>query len=123
VHKKIAWTEDFQKFCDEYNAYTESGNYSTTAETLFRYLTGDTEFEEEHTALADSEIELAILCECVDKGCEWNEDYKVYRSITKNEVKEFEVIDAEGNTHIYQYTSKRHFNNDNGLKFTIKERD
>lgn len=122
VHRKIAWSEDFQKFCDDNEQYTESGNYSTTAETLFRYLTNNMEFEEEHTALADSEIELAILCECVARGCEWNEDYKVYRSICKNELKQFEVIDSEGNSHIFEYTSKRHFNNENGLKFTIKNK-
>ena len=122
VHRKVAWNEDFQKFCDEQKEYTESGNYSTTAETVFRYLTGDLEWSEEHTALADSEIELAILCECVERGCEWNTDYKVYRSIVKNELRQFEVIDAEGGSHIFEYTSKRHFNNDNGLKFTIKER-
>ena len=122
VHRKIAWSEDFQNFCDEHKEYTESGNYSTTAETLFRYLMNDTEWCEEHTALADSEIECAILCECVDRGCEWNEDYKVYRSICKNEVKQFEVIDSEGKSYIFDYTSKRHFNNENGLRFTIKHK-
>ena len=122
VHRKIAWSEEFQKWCDEHKEYTESGNYSTTAETLFRYLSGETEFNEEHTALADSEIELDILCECVDKGCEWNEDYKVYRSICKSELRQFEVVDAEGKSHIFEYTSKRHFNNENGLRFTIKHK-
>ena len=122
VHKSIAWSDDFQAFCDEYGYYTESGNYSTTAETVFRYLTGDIEWQEEHTALADSEIEGAILCECVERGCEFNTDYKVYRSITKNEIKQFEIIDAKGNSHIFDYTSKRKINNENGLKFTIKEK-
>lgn len=122
VHKSIAWNDDFQAFCDEYGYYTESGNYSTTAETVFRYLTGDIEWQEEHTALADSEIEGAILCECVERGCEFNTDYKIYRSITKNEIKQFEIIDAKGNSHIFDYTSKRKINNENGLKFTIKEK-
>ena len=120
VHKKIAWDKAFQNWCDERKEYTESGNYSTTAETLYRYLSGNYEFNEEHTALADSEIECAILCECMRRGCEWNEDYKVYRSICKSEIREFEVIDSDGNHHIFEYTSKRHFNNENGLKFTIK---
>ena len=123
VHKTLAWGADFQAFCDEHQYYTESGNYSTTAETVFRYLSQDTEWCEEHTALADSIIECEILCECIERGCEWNTDYKVYRSIVKNEVKQFEVIDAEGASHIFEYTSKRHFNNDNGLRFTIKQRD
>jgi hypothetical protein len=123
VHKRIAWSEDFQNFCDTYEQFTESGNYSTTAETVYRYLTGNVDFIEEHTALADSEIELMILCQCIEQNCEWNEDYKVYRSICKNEVKQFEIIDAYGNSHTFDYTSKRKFNNDNGLRFTIKQRD
>lgn len=123
VHKVIAWTDEFQAFCDEHQFYTESGNYSTTAETLFRFLTGDLKWSEEHTALADSEIEGAILCECVDRGCEWEKDYKTYRSISKNEIKQFEIIDAEGESHIFEYTSKRKINNENGLHFTIKQRD
>ena len=122
VHQVIGWTDEFQAFCDEHQYYTESGNYSTTAETVYRYLTNNTEFDEEHTALADSVIECEILAECVARGCEWNKDYKVYRSITKNQVKQFEVIDAEGEKHIFEYTSKRKFNNDNGLRFTIKQR-
>lgn len=122
VHKVIAWTDEFQDYCDKVGAYTESGNYSTTAETLFRYLSGNEEFIEEHTALADSDIECDILWECVQRGCEWTTDYKVYRSIVKNEVKQFEVIDANGESHIFEYTSKRHFNNENGLRFTIKKR-
>lgn len=123
VHKVIAWNEDFQKFCDDNKEYTESGNYSTTAETVYRYVSGNKEFNEEHTALADSEIELDILCECIARGCEWNKDYKVYRSICKSDIRQFEVIDSEGNSHIFDYTNKRHFNNENGLRFTIKQRD
>ena len=41
------------------------------------------EFTEEHTALADSEIELEILLECIKRGCEWNGEYKKYRSIPR----------------------------------------
>ena len=123
VHKCIAWKEDYQAFCNEHNEFTESGNYSTTAESVFRFLSNDTEWNEEHTALADSEIECAILCECIERGCEWNKDYKVYRSITKNEVKQFEVIDCEGKSYLFDYTSKRHFNNDNGLRFTVKRKE
>ena len=122
VHKFIAWEDDYQEFCDKYGYYTESGNYSTTAETVFRYLTGNTEFIEEHTALADSDIELSILINCIDRGGEWETDYKVYRSITKNSLKEFEIITADGESLKFPYTSKRKIG-ENGLKFSIKQRD
>ena len=75
------------------------------------------------TDFINHEIELAILCECIERGCEWNTDYKVYRSICKTELRQFEVVDAEGKSYIFDYTSKRHFNNENGLRFTIKQRD
>lgn len=122
VHRKTAWSEEFQKWCDDNEQYTESGNYSTTAETMFRYFMNDMKFVEEHTALADSEIELFILCKCVECGGEWNTDYKIYRSICKDEIRQFEVIDSEGNSHIFDYTNKRHFNNENGIRFSIKRK-
>lgn len=82
--------EDYCKFCDENGYYTESGNYSTTAEIMARYFY-DEEFIEEHTALADSLIEWEILAECMDKGADLNDNYKAKRSIEKAEPKEFTV--------------------------------
>jgi hypothetical protein len=83
VHNKIAFTDEFKAFCEENNRFTEKGNYSTTAETLFQYIAKDTGFEEEHTALADSEIELEILIETIRRGCEWGVSYKTYTSIPR----------------------------------------
>ena len=81
VHKKIAFTKAYQAFCDEHGLYSESGNYSTTAETAYKFVTKMVDFEEEHTALADSLIELEILVACVDGGEDWVADYTVYKSI------------------------------------------
>lgn len=93
VHSKIAFTEDFKNFCDEHAEYTESGNYSTTAQTLFRYFSNDADFEEEHTALSDAIIETSILCECITKGCEFGKAYKIYNSIPKECKKEVAIIE------------------------------
>lgn len=43
---------------------SEAGNLRTTAETAFRYVSGQHEFIESHTALHDAEIETKILAEC-----------------------------------------------------------
>ena len=96
VHNKIAFDKIYQAYCDEHNLLTDSGNYSTTAEDVYRFLKKDNEFIEEHTALADSLIELEILLHCIDKGCEYETDYEVYRTIPKNILKEFEVIEYNG---------------------------
>lgn len=91
VHKFIAFTQTFQNFCDTHKLYTESGNYSTTAETLFKYISQQIDFVEEHTALSDSRIEKEILFECLSRGAILGEDYKALRSIPRNVDRIFQV--------------------------------
>jgi hypothetical protein len=83
VHNKIAFTADYQAFCEANQLFTESGNYSTTAEALFKYISKQIDFEEEHTALSDSKIETEILKYCVSLGAEYHTMYKVYRSVPR----------------------------------------
>jgi hypothetical protein len=64
VHEFVAKTKPFQEFCERQQRFTESGNYSTTAETLFQYFCGNTDFEEEHIGLQDVLIEVEILKYC-----------------------------------------------------------
>ena len=57
----------YKEFCEE-NGYMT--NHATpqvrkTAEIIWRYLTDDVTFEEEHTGLADVEIEAHIFAECI----------------------------------------------------------
>lgn len=120
VHKFLAFTKAYQEFCDTHKRYTESGNYSTTAESVFQFIAQNAEFVEAHTALADAEIECDILIECIKRGAEWNTDYKVYRSIPRNEVREFEVITADGERLAFPYTSKRKLPHDKGIRLSIK---
>lgn len=152
VHRFIAYTKEFQNFCDNESAkakaqcellkkeykltpteelkdkiayfdklaksfYTESGNYSTTAETLYRYITNNTEFEEEHTALADSEIEWEILKYCLQKGADITQEYKTYSSIKTNRKQELEIV-LNGTSTKYEYTDRRDYKNKNGNRIT-----
>lgn len=120
VFKAIGFTKEYKTFCEEYQLFTDSGNYSTTAEAVYRYVSGEYDFVEEHTALSDSIIECQILVHCVDKGCDWLTDYKVYRALPRNTIKQFEVVDANGNSYMFEYTSKRKLSGRDGLKFTVK---
>lgn len=83
VHRYLAFTPEYQAFCDKHQQYTEKGNYSTTAETVYQFIKNNPNFEEEHTAMADSIIEAEILAHCVALGAKWQHEYKVYRSIPK----------------------------------------
>ena len=113
VHNFIAFEKDFQEFCEDYGYFTESGNYSTTAETVFRYIKGDIDFYEEHTALADSEIELEILFDCLDKGAEIDKEYKTYQSIKRETVKQL-TINIDGQESVFEYKSRRNYKDGQG---------
>lgn len=99
--------DNFKAFCEDYGYFTDSGNYSTTAEVMYRYLTGNTEFIEDHTALSDSEIESAILLECFKRGAKVNTEYEVKKSIKREVNKVLTLIDKNENFHNFEYTSIR----------------
>ena len=90
----------YQEFCDT-NAdivgadgktkkfITDSDGYKTTAESFYCYLKGDGSFDEAHTALADSRIELEVLIACLERGAELQTEYQVARSFPRNSIKTF----------------------------------
>ena len=57
----ITSTKKYVKWCLAHGFVTSKGNPSTSAETVYRYLTDDTAFIEDHTALSDAHIEDFIL--------------------------------------------------------------
>lgn len=62
----ITHIKKYAKFCREHNFRSASGkSVATSAESVFAYLTGNTEYKEEHTALEDSKIEMQIFLACV----------------------------------------------------------
>lgn len=61
----------YKKACGETPMISGSGLYfKTSAESVFRYLVDDYDFNEEHTALADAEIEVKILAKAYNEGKE-----------------------------------------------------
>jgi hypothetical protein len=59
----------YKEMCFEGSMLTNSGDYfKTSAETAYRYLREQYNFEEAHTALADAEIESFILSKILAKG-------------------------------------------------------
>lgn len=116
VHTFIAFREEYQAFCEINKLFTESGNYSTSAETLFRYITQNLEFEEEHTALADSLIEFEILRTCViEYGADITAIYKRYSSIPRKIPKELKVVDTDGIEHCFKYGKRRNYQDGNKI--------
>ena len=106
AHQFIVDSE-YKAFCDNNNLYTETGNYSTTAEAMFQYITNDTSFNEAHTALEDSRIEMLILRECFDRGANLNNNYVAFRSIERGVEKELHIRTVEQTDYYFKYTQMR----------------
>lgn len=98
--------EAYKKYCEEHELFTDSGNYSTTAEAVYRYLFND-DFSEEHTALADSRIEAEVLRETVERGADITIDEAVYRSIERKVEKTLHIKTAEQTDYYFDYEKIR----------------
>lgn len=80
---------DYKAFCDtnehiKGKFVTDADGYKTTAESFYCYLINDPTYNEEHTALADSQIELEILVECIKRGAAWQVEYACPKSMPRN---------------------------------------
>jgi hypothetical protein len=56
----LARTEDYKKYCQRNNYLTPRGRIKLTAEVIYRYITNNHAFMEEHSGLADVMIEKDI---------------------------------------------------------------
>lgn len=73
--QSITHLKKYAKFCRE-NGFRSSSKRSvaTTAESVYAFITGNPNYEEEHTALEDSKIEMQIFLACK----------KMHKKFTKN---------------------------------------
>ncbi len=99
--------EKYIAYCEEHNLFTESGNYSSTAEAIYRYISGKDDFDEEHTALSDSVIETEILFYAMRAGADISIDEKVYRSIERKIKKTLHIRTAEQTDYYFNYEKIR----------------
>lgn len=81
----------YKAFCDHNGYFTDAGNYSTTAETVYRYITSDTDFIESHTALDDARIESEILRWCYECGADITENYPVLKTIPRKILENWKI--------------------------------
>lgn len=96
--------KQYKEFCEENNYFTETGNYSTTAEVVYRFVTRQKDFIEAHTALEDSIIESEILEDCcLVFGADINKDYKAKRSIEREIEKELHIRTTKQTDYYFSY--------------------
>lgn len=61
-------SKEYVEFCKDNGFLTEKGNIQTKAEVVYRFLTGNTKYIEEHTSLADVRDEYFILRCAMEKA-------------------------------------------------------
>lgn len=102
----ISNSEKYKAFCENHEYFTESGNYSGNAETVYRYISGNLDFEEEHTALSDSIIECEILQACINNGAEYGTKYRLDKIIPRL-VPQTLTIKSDNETFTFDYLTKK----------------
>lgn len=80
----ITSNQKYIDFCESNQYFTDTGNYKSSAEIVYRYITNDIQFNEKHMGLYDCLIESKILLYCVDLNAEWNKDYHVNKILLRN---------------------------------------
>lgn len=75
--------KEYQDFCETNLRFTENGNYSGNAETVYQFLMKSPAFVEEHMGVFDADIEAQILQECIKMGLDYGKDYKVVKIIPR----------------------------------------
>lgn len=55
----------YKRFCEKNNYLTKNGSLRYTAEIIYKYITQDKDFKENHTGLEDTLIEKEILTYCI----------------------------------------------------------
>lgn len=63
----ICTQRTYIRYCLDNGFASASGNIKTNAETVFGYISGNSEFDEAHTGLADVLIEAKIMAKCFDQ--------------------------------------------------------
>lgn len=98
--------DDYKKFCESNLRFTDSGNYSGSAETVYQFLTNSPAFVEAHMGVFDADIEAYILQMCVKHGLNWGEDYKVVKVLARPITHPYKII-VNGNViHEGEYVKK-----------------
>lgn len=102
VHHYLV-NDTYKDFCEWNERFTDTGNYSTTAETVFQYITNNTDFVEAHTALADCEIEMEILKRCAELGADLEIEMKAKRTIPRNTKRILHIRTVEQTDYYFNY--------------------
>ena len=87
----ITCRPDYKEFCENNQRFTDTGNYKSSAEVVYQYITNNADFVEDHMGLYDGKIESDILVYCINHGANWATDYKVQKILSRPKKTPFKI--------------------------------
>ena len=99
---------------------TDADGYKTTAESFYCFMLDNAEYNEEHTALADSLIELEILLKACADGADLTQHYAVPRSLPRNTPKVMYIKRGKEVIATFDYVSKTERKCADGVAISIR---
>ena len=116
----VTSTEKYQKWAEENNRFTENGNISASAENVWQFLNNSDKVEE-HTALADSEMETDILLKILEANPDIDlfEPRKPIKIIAPSHLHQLQVMINKEYVMTFNYSSK--IEKDGKIYFTFPE--
>ena len=104
----ICQTDNYKEWAKENEVFTTTGKFiSTSVEAVIKYLSGNLDFIEEHTALDDTQHEVNILIECARRGLDITKPIKKQTYIKSGKIFTFRAVTPEGDTIEFNYTDNR----------------
>lgn len=110
--------EEYPFFCEQYERFTDTGNYKGSAEVVYQYIECLPDFEEKHMGLYDSQIEASILLYCLANGAELDTNYQVRKVLPRPQEKPF-TIKINGAV-IYQGAYVKKYTRNDMYNFTVR---
>ena len=114
----ITSDEEYSLFCEQYERFTDTGNYKGSAEVVYQYIECLPDFEEKHMGLYDSQIEGQILLYCIKQGAELEHNYKVKKILPRRQEKPF-TIKINGEI-VYEGEYVKKYARNDIYNFTVK---
>ena len=111
---------DYQQFCEEHKFFSDTGNYKSSAEVVYRFITNNPDFVEAHMGVFDGDIEAAILFHCVKVlGAEFGKAYKLNK-VCKRDVPTPFTIKVNNNI-LFDGEYKKKYVRNNVYNFTVEK--
>lgn len=104
--------QDYVSFAVKNNLISGAGNIRNNADTWGKFLNQDVNWEEEHTGLADVQIEKEILFECISRGLDFAEHHKPDKRISGLEfidLRKLTIVDREKVEHYFDFKTLTHY--------------